>query len=141
MLEYEVKWALGSITKRKAREGDEIFLSCLKILKNEAVKVLHSMCQQIWKTHQWPQCWKRSVFIPMQKNGNSKECSTYHAILLISLASKVMLNILQAKFQQYMDLELLDIQNCLSNQGSNCQHPLDHRESKGIPEKHSHLLH
>ena len=75
----------------------EFQLSCLKILKNEAVKVLHSICQQIWKTHQWPQCWKRSVFIPIQKKGNSKECSTYHAIALISLASKVMLKILQAK--------------------------------------------
>ena len=75
----------------------EFQLSYLKILKNEAVKVLHSICYQIWKTHQWPQCWKRSVFIPIQKKGNSKECSTYHAIALISLASKVMLKILQAK--------------------------------------------
>ena len=75
----------------------EFQLSYLKFLKNEAVKVLHSICQQIWKTQQWPQCWKRSVFIPIQKKGNSKECSTYHAIVLISLASKVMLKIFQAK--------------------------------------------
>ena len=75
----------------------EFQLSYLKILKNEAVKVLHSVCQQIWKTQQWPQCWERSIFIPIQKKGNSKECSTYHAIALISLASKVMLKILQAK--------------------------------------------
>ena len=81
----------------------EFQLSYLKILKNEAVKVLHSVCHQIWKIHQWPQCWQMSVFIPIQKKGNSKECSTYHAIVLISLASKVMLKILQAKFQQFMN--------------------------------------
>ena len=77
-------------------------LSYLKILKNEAVKVLHSLCQQIWKTQQWPQCWKRLIFFPIQKKGNSNECSNYHAIALISLASKVMLKILQAKLQHYM---------------------------------------
>ena len=110
-------------------------LSCIKFLTNEAVNMLHSICQQIWKVHQWPQCWKRSVFIPMQKKGNAKECSTYNAIVLISLASKVMLNILQAKFQQYMNWELLGIQAGLSNQRSNCQQTLDHRESKGIPER------
>ena len=108
-------------------------LSCLKFLKNEAVNVLHSIFQQIWKAHQRPQCWQRSVFIPIQKKGNSKECSTYHAIVLILLASKVMLNILLAKFQQYMNRKLLDMQTGLSNQRSNCQHSLDHRESKGIP--------
>ena len=81
----------------------EFQLSCLKILKNEAVKVLHSICQQIWKTQQWPQCWKRSVFIPIQKKGDSKECSTCQAIALISLASKVMLKILHAKLQHYMN--------------------------------------
>ena len=78
-------------------------LKCLKLLKNEAVNMLHSICQQIWKTHQWPQCWKRSVFFPIQKKGNRKECSTYHAIVLISLARKIMLNMFQAKFQQYMN--------------------------------------
>ena len=110
-------------------------LSCLKFLKNEAVNVLHSICQQIWKAHQRPQCWDRSVFIPIQKKGNSKECSTYHAIVFISLASKAMLNMFQAKFQQYMNRKLLDMQTGLSNQRSNCQHSLDHRESKGIPDK------
>ena len=113
----------------------EFQLSYLKILKNEAVNVLHSICQQIWKTQQWPQCWKRSVFIPIQTKGNSKECSTYPAIVLISFASKVMLKILQAKFQQYMNWELLGIQAGLRNQRSNCQQTLDHRESKGIPER------
>ena len=87
----------------------EFQLSYLKILKNEAVKVLHSVCHQIWKTHQWPQCWQRSVIIPIQKKGNSKECSTYRAIELISLARKVMLKILQARLQQYMNQELPDI--------------------------------
>ena len=108
----------------------EFQLSHLKILKNEAVKVLHSTCQQIWKTQQWPQCWKsfHSVFIPIQKKGNSKECSTYHAIVCISLASKVMRNILQAKFQQYMNWELPDVHTGLRNKRSNCQHPLDLRE-------------
>ena len=81
----------------------EFQLSYLKILKNEAVKVLYSICQQIWKTQQQPQCWERSIFTPIQKEGNSKECSTYHAIVLISLASEVMLNILQAKFQLYVN--------------------------------------
>ena len=81
----------------------EFQLSYLKILKNEAVKVLHSIRQQIWKTHEWPQCWERSIFIPIKKKGNSKECSTYHAIVLILLACKVMLKILQAKLQHCMN--------------------------------------
>ena len=113
----------------------EFKLSYFKILKNEALKVLHSICQQIWKTQQWPQCWERSVFIPIQKKGNSKECSNYHAVVLISLASKVMLKILQAKLQLSMNWELPDMQIGLRNQRSKCQRPLDHRESKGIPEK------
>ena len=112
----------------------EFQLSYLKILKNEAVKVLYSICQQIWKTQQWPQCWKRSVFIPMPKKGNSKEFSTCHAIVLISLASKVMFKIPQAKLQHYMNWELSDVQTGSRNQRANWQHPLDHRESKGIPE-------
>ena len=90
--------------------------------------MLHSICQQIWKTQQRPQCWKRSVFIPIQKKCNSKECSNYHAIVLISLASKVMFNILQAKLQQYMNWRLPDVHTGLRNKRSNCQHPLDHRE-------------
>ena len=88
----------------------------------------------MWKTQQWPQCWKRWVFIPIQKQRNSKECSTYHAIAVISLATKVMLKILQAKHQHYMNWELPDVQTGLRNQISNCQHPLDLRERKGIPE-------
>ena len=119
----------------------EFQLSHLKILKNEAVKVLYSICQQIWKTHQWPQCWQKSVFIPIQKEGNSKECSTYHEIELISIVSKVMLKILQTKLQHYMNWKLSDVPTGLRNQRSNCQHPLDHRKTKGIPVNRLHLLH
>ena len=97
ILECEVKWALGSITMNKASGGDEISDELLKILKDDAVKVLHSIFQQIGKIQQWPQDWKRSVFIPIPKNGNTKECSNYHTIALISQASKVMLKILQAR--------------------------------------------
>ena len=95
ILECEVKWALGSITMNKDSGGDEIPAELFKILKDNAVKVLHSICQPIWKTHQWPQDWKRSVFIPIPKKGNAKECSKYRAIVFISQASKVMLKILQ----------------------------------------------
>ena len=98
-LECEVKWALGSITKNKAREGYGISVELFQILKDDAVKVLHS----IWNTQQWPQDWKRSVFIPIPKKGNSKECSNYGAVVLISHASQVMLRILQARLQQYMN--------------------------------------
>ena len=100
ILEFEVKWALGSITTNKASGGDRIPVELLQILKDDAVKVLHSICQQIWKTQQWPQDWKMSVFIPIQKKGNAKECSNYRTIALISHASKVMLKILQARLQQ-----------------------------------------
>ena len=110
ILESEVKWALGSITMNKARWGDEILVELIQILKDDAVKVLHSICQQIWKTQQWPQDWKRSVFIPVAKKGNAKECSNYRTIALISHASKVMLKILQARLQQYMNHELPDVQ-------------------------------
>ena len=99
ILECEVKGALGSMTVNKASEGDGIPAELFQILKDDAVKVLHSVCQQIWKTQQWPQDWKRSVFIPIQKKGNAKECSNYHTIELISHASKVMLKILQARLQ------------------------------------------
>ena len=92
--EYEVKWALGSITTNKVSGGDEIPSELFQILKDDAVKVLHSICQQIWKTQQWPQAWKRSIFIPIPKKGNAKECSNYHTVVLISHASKVMLKIL-----------------------------------------------
>ena len=93
-----------------ARGGDGIPAELFQILKDDAVKVLHSICQQIWKTQQWPQDWKRSVFIPIPKKGNAKECSNYHTIALISHASKVMLKILQARLQQYVNQELPDIQ-------------------------------
>ena len=95
ILECEVKWALGSITM--ARGGDEIPVELFQILKADAVKVLHSICQQVWKTQQWPQDWKRSVFIPIPKKGNAKECSNYQTIALISHAGKVMLKILQVR--------------------------------------------
>ena len=110
ILECEVKWALESITMGKASGGDGILVELFQILKDDAVKVLHSICQQIWKTQQWPQDWKRSVFIPVPKKGNPKECSNYCTIVLISHASKVMLKILQARLQQYMNRELLDVQ-------------------------------
>ena len=102
ILECEAKWTLGSITTNKASGGDEIPFELFQILEDDAVKVLHSICQQIWKTQQWPQDWKRSVFIPIPKKGNAKECSNYCTIALISYTSKVMLKILQARLQQYM---------------------------------------
>ena len=94
ILECEVKWALGSITTNKASGGEGILVELIQILKVDAVKVLHSICQQIWKTQQWQQDWKRSVFIPIPKKGNAKECSNYRTIELISHASKVMVKIL-----------------------------------------------
>ena len=103
---FPVKWALGSITTNKANGGDGIPAELFQILKDDAVKVLHSICQQIWKTQQWPQDWKKSVFIPIPKKGNAKKCSNYHTIALISHASKVMLKILQARLQQYMSLDI-----------------------------------
>ena len=110
ILECEVKWALESITKNKASGGDGIPVDLFQILKDDAVKVLHSICQQIWKTQQWSQDWKRSVFVPIIKKGNPKECSNYHTIALISHTSKVMLKILQARLQQYMNCDLPDVQ-------------------------------
>ena len=109
-MECEVKWALESITTNKASGGDRIPVELFQILKDDVVKVQHSICQQIWKTQQWPQDWKRSVFIPIPKKGNAKECSNYSAITLISHASKVMLKILQARLQHYVNHELLDAQ-------------------------------
>ena len=110
ILECEVKWALGSMTMNKASGGDGIPVELFQILKDDAVKALHSICQQIWKTQQWPQYWKRSVFIPIPKKGNAKECSNYCPVVLISHASKVMLKILQARLQQYVNRELPDVQ-------------------------------
>ena len=108
--ECEIKWALESIIMNKASGGDEIPVELFQIQKDDGVKVLHSICQQIWKTQQWPQDWKRSVFIPVPKKGNAKECSNYHTIALISQASKVMLKILQARLHLYMNHELPDVQ-------------------------------
>ena len=100
ILECEVQWALGSITMNKASGGDGIPVELFQILKDDALKMLYSICQQIWTTQQWPQDWKRSVFIPIPKKGNAKECSNYHTIALISHASKVKPQILQARHQQ-----------------------------------------
>ena len=110
ILESEVKWALGSITMNKASGGDGIPVELFQILKDDAVKVMHQICQQIWKTQQWPQNWKRWVFIPIPKKGNAKECSNYCTIVLISLTIKVILKILQARLQQYLNSELPDVQ-------------------------------
>ena len=107
ILECEVKWALGSITTSR---GDGIPVELFQILKDDAVKVLHSVFQKIWKTQQWPQPWKRSVFIPIPKKGNAKECSNYCTIALISHTSRIMLKITQAKLQQYMNQKLSDVQ-------------------------------
>ena len=112
ILECEVKWALESITMNKASGDDGIPVELFQIRKDDAVKVLHSICQQIWTTQQWPQDWKRSVFIPITKKGNPKECSNYHTIALISHASKLMLKIFQARLQQYVNRELPDVQAC-----------------------------
>ena len=118
ILEGKVKWAFGSITTNKASGGDEIAVELFQIQKddakkkkkNDAVKVLHSICRQIWKTHQWPQDWERSVFIPISKKGNWKEWSNYCTIALISHASKVMLKTLQARLQQYVNQEIPNVQ-------------------------------
>ena len=110
ILECEVKWALGSINMNKGSRSDGIPVELFQILKDDAVKVLHSICQQIWKSQQWPQDWKRSVFIPIPKKGNAKECSNYRTIALISHASKVMLKIPQARLQQYVNLKFPDVQ-------------------------------
>jgi len=109
ILKYEVKWALGGITMDKGG-GDRIPVELFKILKDDAVKALHSLCQEIWKTQQWIQNLKRSVFIPIPKKGNAKECSSYHTTVLISHANKAMLKILQTRLQQYVSQELPDVQ-------------------------------
>ena len=103
ILECEVKWALGSITMNKANGADGIPAELFQILKDDAIKVLHSTCQKIWKTQQWPQDWKMSVFIPIPKKSNAKECSNYCTIVLFSHVIKVMLKILQARLQQYVN--------------------------------------
>ena len=139
ILECEVKWALGSITMNKANGGDGIPVELFQILKDDAVKLLHSICQQIWKTQQWPEDWKRSVFIPIPKKGNAKECSDYHTIPLFSHTSKVMLKILQARLQQYVNHELLDVQagfrKARGTRDQIANIHWDHRKSKRVPEK------
>ena len=130
ILECEVKWALESITTNKASGGDGIPVDLFQILKDDAVKGLQSICQQIWKTQQWPQDWKRSVFISIPKKGNVKECSNYCTIALISYASQLMLKNLQARLQQHMNRELPDVQaGFRQGRGTRDQiakHPLDH---------------
>ena len=110
ILECEVKWVFGNITTNKASGGDRIPFELFQILKDDAAKVLHSVCQKIWKTQWWPQDWKKSVFIPIPKKGNAKECSNYHRIALFSHASKEMLKILQTRPQQCVNSELPDVQ-------------------------------
>ena len=109
LLGCELKWVLGSITRNKASGGDGFPVELFQILKDYAVEVLHSICQQIFEIQQWPQDWKRSVFIPIPKKGNAKECSNHHTTALISQASKVMLKILQARLQQYVNHELPEV--------------------------------
>ena len=111
ILECKVKWALGSITMNKASGGDGIPVELFQILMDDDVKMLHTICLQIWKTQQWPQDWKRSVFIPIPKKGKGKECSNYHTTAVISHTSKAMLNILQVRLQQYVNRELPEIQD------------------------------
>ena len=143
ILECEVKWTLGSITTNKARGGDGIPVELFQILKDDAVNVLHSICQQIGKTQQWPQDWKRSVFIPIPKKRNAKECSNYRTIALISHASKVMLKILQARLQQYMNRELPDVQAGFRKGRGTRDQIANIRwiiEKTRVPEKHLFLL-
>ena len=109
ILECEVKWTLGSISMNKASGGNGIPIELFQVLKDDAGKVLHSICQQIWNIQQWARDWKRSIFIPVPKKNNAKECSNYHRIALISHTSKVMLKILQARLQQYVNHELPDV--------------------------------
>ena len=143
ILECEVKWALGSITKNRASGGDGIPVEVFQILKDDAAKVLHSICQQICTTQQWAQDWKRSVFIPIPKKGNAKECSNYRTIALSSHASKVMLKILQARLQQYVNRELPDVQagfrkgRGIRDQIANIRWII---EKARVPEKHLFLL-
>ena len=143
ILERKVKWALGSITTNKASGGDGVPAELFQILKDDAVKVLHSICQQIWKTQQWPQDWKRSVFIPIPKKGNAKACSNFCTIALISHTSKVMLKILQVSLQQYMNCKLPDVQAGF-RKGRETRDKLPTSDgsskSKRIPEKHLFLL-
>ena len=143
ILECEVKWALESITTNRASGGDGIPVELFQILKDDAVKVRHSICQQIWKTQQWPQDWKRSVFIPISKKGNAKECSNYRTIALISHAGKLMLKILQARLQQYVNREFPDVQADFRKGRGTRDQIANIRwimEKARVPEKHLFLL-
>ena len=143
ILECEVQRALESITTNKASGSDGIPVELFQSLKDDAVQVLDSICQQIWKTQQWPQDWKRSIFIPIAKKGNAKECSNYCTIAFISHASKVMLKILQARLQQYVNRELPDVQaGFRKGRGTRDQiaNILWIIEKQGFPEKHLFLL-
>ena len=140
ILECEVKWALESIAMNKASGGDGIPVELFQILKDDAMKVLHSICQQIWKAQQWPQDWKRSIFISIPEKGNAKECSNYHTITLISHTSKVMLKILQARF---VNRELPDVQAGFRKGRGTRDQTANIRwiiEKARVPEKHLLLL-
>ena len=145
ILDCEVKWALGSITMIKASGSDGIPVELFQILKDDAVNVLHSVCQQIWTMQQWPQDWKRSVFIPIPKKDKAKECSNYCTVAVISHASKVMLTILQARLQQYVNRELPDVQagfrksRGIIDQIASILWVI--KKAKRVPEKHLLLLH
>ena len=143
ILECEVKWALGSITTNKASGGDEIPVELYQILNDDAVKGLHSISQLSWKTQQWPQDWKRSVFIPIPRKGSANECSNYRTTALISHASKVMLKILQARLQQYVNCELPDVQTGF-RKGRGIREQIANirwiTEKARVPEKHLLLL-
>ena len=144
ILECDIKWALENITMNKASGGDGIPVELFQILKDDAVKVLHSICKQIWKTQQWPQDRKRSVFIPIPKKGDAKECSNYRTTALISHTSKVMLKILQARLQQYMNCELPNVQAGF-RKGRGTRDQIANicwiiKKSKRVPEKHLFLL-
>ena len=144
ILECEVKWALGSITRNKGSGGDGYPAKLFQILKDDVVKVLHLICQQNYKTKKWPQDWKRSVFIPIPKKGNAKECSNYCTIALISHANKVMHKILQVGLQQYMNQELPDVQTGFrKGRGTRGQIASIHWIiiKARFPEKHLLLLH
>ena len=143
ILECEVKWALGSIAMNKASGGDGIPVELFEILEDDAVKVLHSIRQQIWKTQQWPQDWKRSVFILIPKKGNAKDCSNYCTVALTSHTSKVMVKILQARLQQYVNRELPDVQAGF-RKGRGTRDQIANicwiMEKARVPEKHLFLL-
>ena len=144
ILECEVKWALGSITTNKASGGDGIPVELFQILKDVAVRVPHSICQETWKTQQWPQDWKRSVFIPIPKKGIAKECPNYRTTALISHAIKVIFKILQARLQQYVNREPPHAQAGKGRETrdpiASIQHPVHHQKRKRLPEKHLLLL-